>query len=339
MKKSFKFLAILLALITSASGLSPIGAVNPSMKQNLSKESEKNCQNESASNSGESEEEGDESYDENSSEEEGNESYDENSSESEEENTEMPRKRARKDKAEVLERTATEEQEQEQAEEPVEEQVEEYAEEQAEEPAEEREQIAQGLREREVIAHMVEDMTERTRRTNLLAFSDFHNQAACREHQLSIMARCLIPRSYCVLNFNVMNLHFISEEIKRTYSQNMITHLSDTRECLNSIRENFGGDSIDCKTPSQLSALAVCLRLIFLQQIDNVRTLTPDYLMYLLSISKFTGDPDIPELNTDTPPEEFNVDLVSIRYMNDELTISCYYQGRKVYESMLGCTC
>ena len=272
MKKSFKFLAILLALITSVSGLAPIGAVLPS-KQSI---------------------------------------------ESEEKSTERPQKRARED--EDSERSV---------------QRKRIKREQKRELSE-KEKIAQRLRERERIAHIKEDAINRARTKNLTKFNRFYIQKLRKGRYLSILSRCLIPRKQHVLEFKARNLHFTYHEIERAYPRIITELLFDTNKFFNDIKANIGANNLGCRTPSQLGALAMCIKLIISKDFYHLYTLERAHVLYLLSISKFIGDSDIPELDTDVPPEEFDVDKVSVRYMDGEMVISCYHKGKKVYESILG---
>ena len=280
MKKSFKFLAILLSIITSTAGLVQIGAIDPPSGRNI----------------------------------------------------EMPVKRERENEGENLEAPA---QRRRLEEEPREESCEELH----EESNSELEQIEQRLEERERAANERKNAANRALTTRLRSLIEFQRKMAYRENLRAIIARCLIPGASCEIDFDVADLRFTSEQIRAAYNQNMSGILKESSTCLDFIRQYVDANAANGKTPSQLVALTLCKTLLYLKNVNLVRVLDPTLLLLSLSVSVFVGDPDVPELNTTVPPEEFNVDRVSIRYIHDEMTISCYYRGHKVYESMVGCQC
>ena len=324
MKKSFKFLAILLALITSASGLAPIGAVNPPIEHNPSTESEKKCQNESASSSGESEER-------------------------ENKSTEVPTKREREDESENLETPAQKRHLEGEPQEELDSESSDFSDEESdeesralrhqlelEEEEREREEIEQRLREREKLEFKRKNAAKKALTEKLTALSESYKKMSGGENKLSLMARCLDPEEQFVVYFKVENLHFTSEEIRAAHGENMAKLFRESFEELNSIIKHIGVDSIAGRTPDQLCALVLYMKSLILQEIDNVKVLDSSKLLYLLSVSEFNGDPDEPELNSVAPPEEFTVDGASVGYINNTVIVSCYRGHEKVYESVLG---
>ena len=153
-------------------------------------------------------------------------------------------------------------------------------------------------------------------------------------NQKIVTAETLIPGAEFVFNFYIRPLHFTFREIQNTSLEGMESNAINTLHYLTTIR-TLPLTKFVYKDLDQLAALGLCISLRNLQK-NNINTLEQIDLLRLLSVSRYTGDPAIPELNPNQPPVLFRVNRVFIRYINGELTISCYFNDQKVYESKVG---
>ena len=274
MKKSFKFSAILLALITSVSGLAPIGAVPP-LKPDAK---------------------------------------------SEEKSKEMPQKRARE-------------------------------EEDSEELRQRTECIERLLRQYRKPLLTPSQLPEKQK--ELTEFLNARGKIVGNEFYILKLSECLVPRKQTILTFKFDKIiPFHLNEVKARYVESMARVPYDIQKFLYFVKNYSIPNGGAYRTPTQLTALTsfVVIYSLLIQynstdsalgyKIGNPRSKLSEYpqLHRLLAISKFKRDPSVPELDTDTPPEEFYFDTAKIRYNHDEMSIETdlYFHDKIVYKATLG---
>ena len=276
MKKSFKFSAILLALITSVSGLAPVGAVPPLKPDAKSEEKSKEMPQKRAR-----EEE-----------------------DSEEKSTENPQKRARE------------------------------------------EELRQYHKPLLTLSQLPEKQKE------LTEFFGARERSISNGFYILKLSECLVPRQQTILTFKFDKIiPFHLNEVKARYVESIERVPYDIQSFLYFVKKYSIPNGSAYRTPTQLTALASFVVIYSLltrynstdfalgYKIGNPRSKLSEYpqLHRLLAISKFKRDPSVPELDTDTPPEEFYFDTAKIRYNHDKMSIETdlYFHDKIVYKATL----
>ena len=304
MKKSFKFSAILLALITSASGLAPVGAIPPVKPNAESKEKTTEKPQKRAR-------------------------EDENSKEA------VPEKRFKREE-EVIPQTpcakaaAAVSPAKAAAVPPAQ---------AAAAPAKVAVAIVPSKQEGELSEE--EEKKYREISSQLYDFQKKHTKIIDEELYTFNLASFLLPGRTYKIHFRFSNRYvFNLRKIRDKYYQNTDVFSSDIEKCSATMdRELF--HLIDIKQ-NQLTALSLFTMIHYYimeenrNLINNGSDRNLSRIAYLLAISKFNKNA-ASELGTDVPPEEFHFDAADIHYDTSNMTmkISFYSGTQKVYESIL----
>ena len=182
-------------------------------------------------------------------------------------------------------------------------------------------------------------------KSQLYDFEKKHKKIMDEECYILDLARSLVTGRTCKICFMSYGSLIVNlREVRDKYYQNTDKFSSDIKKCLDTMdRELF--HLIDIK-PNQLTALSLFTMMSSLQRkhegVIHYHSNSSDDcfsgLMYLLAISEFNKNA-ASELGTDVPPEEFDFDTVDIYYDTSNMTMKIsFYNGigtQKVYESTL----
>ena len=320
MKKSFKFSAILLALITSASGLAPVGAIPPVKPNAESKEKTTEKPQKRAR-------------------------EDENSKEA------VPEKRFKREE-EVIPQTpcakaaAAVSPAKAAAVPPAQAAAVPSAQAAAVPPAQAAAapaKVAVAIVPSKQEGELSEEEEKKYREisSQLYDFQKKHTKIIDEELYTFNLASFLLPGRTYKIHFRFSNRYvFNLRKIRDKYYQNTDVFSSDIEKCSATMdRELF--HLIDIKQ-NQLTALSLFTMIHYYimeenrNLINNGSDRNLSRIAYLLAISKFNKNA-ASELGTDVPPEEFHFDAADIHYDTSNMTmkISFYSGTQKVYESIL----
>ena len=304
MKKSFKFSAILLALITSVSGLAPIGAIPPLKPDAKSEEKSKEMPQKRAR----------------------------EDEDSEEESTESPQKRVRED----------EDSEEKSTESPQQREREDEDSEELRQRRESTERLLGQYRKPSVtplqLLEKREELWEFRNTHRKIMDDEIYNLQLLKclvpggrstlrfqKSSMQIIHLDTVKRNY------YENREEVSSDIKRLLDNKVGAELPN-------------GNCITPNQLTALSLFVMLSYLQEKNREESGSNVAVQFtdigynrLRYLLAISRFNRDPSVPELDTDTPPDRIFFDTVDICYDHDEMSIkmSFYFRGNKFYESIL----
>ena len=138
-----------------------------------------------------------------------------------------------------------------------------------------------------------------------------------------------IPQGPFFIDFDVTLSSINLREIQNEHNKNLASFSHNNPLHLMPLETRFCEDKV--------LALNLFTELFNKKEFHKETYLGRDFLLYLLSISRFTKNPHGPSPDIDEPPTKFFVNRVRIELENGELTIICFFDNEEVYRSTMGC--